>query len=225
MRATLTALLFAGAFAVACGDGSSNTDRGLNSSSPGVADIAVDVTRDVRDNLAIHFQRAAGKPPAGASTIRYDFNEISRQVRDGEGVVTGDFQYAAFGAPKRQGSLTIYYHPGGGGWLRTGLFDVVEGAEVGSHVFAMTVRDAATDVPLSGALAEARRTQPGRVTNSTFADIRGQLQLEVLPGDFDIEIRQDNYEPVVLHNVTTLGAVQQLGEIRMVRLSSKLSIF
>ena len=141
---------------------------------------------------------------------------------DGAGVVTGDFQFAAFGQKKRQGSMTIYYRPGGGGWLRTGLYDVSEESEVASHVFAMTVRDASTNVPLTGALAEARRVEAGRVTNSTFTDVLGQIQLEVLPGAFDIEIHQENYEPVIVRNVATLDAVQELGDIRMVRLNSKI---
>ena len=61
MSMTIKTLLFAGAFAVACGDGDDNNpDRGLNSSMPGVDEITVDVTRDVGNNLAIHFGRAAG---------------------------------------------------------------------------------------------------------------------------------------------------------------------
>ncbi|MFP6643186.1 MAG: hypothetical protein VCF24_06440 [Candidatus Latescibacterota bacterium] len=92
MSTTIKTLLFASAFAVACGDSDDNNpDRGLNSSMPGVDEITVDVTRDVGNNLAIHFGRAAGKPPVGATALRFDFNEISREVRDGEGVVTGDF--------------------------------------------------------------------------------------------------------------------------------------
>ena len=224
MSATLRTWLLAGAFTVACSDGG-GSDRGLNPSSVTVVDIDVNVTRDVRDNLALHFQGAARKPPAGVTSIRFDFNEISRNQRDGLGVVTGDFQFFAFGLPKHQGSLSIYYRSGGDGWLRTGLFDVAEDVDVASHVFALTVRDAATDVPLTGALAEARRVQAGRVTNSTFTDGLGRIQLEVLPGAFDIEIRQDNYEPVVIRNVPTLDAVQQLGDIRMVRLTGKVSIF
>jgi len=190
-----------------------------------VADIDVSVTRDVCDNLALHFQGAAGKPPVGVTSIRFDFNEISRGERDGLGVVTGDFQFAAFGQTKRQGSLTLYYRPGGNGWLRTGLFDLAEDVDVASHVFALTVRDSSTDVSLTGALAEARMVQLGRVTSSTLTDVLGRIQLEVLPGDFDIEIHQGNYEPVVIRNVPTLDAVQQLGDIRMVRLTGKVSIF
>jgi len=224
MSATLRTLLLAGAFAVACSDGG-GSDRGLNPSSATVADIDVNVTRDVRNNLALHFQGAAGKPPAGVTSIRFDFNEISRGERDGLGVVTGDFQFAAFGQTRRQGSMTIYYRSGGNGWIRTGLFDVAEDVDVASHVFTLTVRDAATDVPLTGALAEARRVEAGRVTSSTFTDGFGRIQLEVLPGAFDLEIQQESYEPVVIRNVTTLDAVQQLGDIRMVRRTGKVSIF
>ena len=61
MSTTIKTLLFAGAFAVACGDSDDNNpDRGLNSSTPGVDEITVDVTCDVGNNLAIHFGRAAG---------------------------------------------------------------------------------------------------------------------------------------------------------------------
>ncbi|HJP33089.1 MAG TPA: hypothetical protein QGF95_21295 [Candidatus Latescibacteria bacterium] len=225
MSTTLKTLLVTGLFAVACGDGNNEADRGLNSSAPGSDEIVVDVSRDVRDNLAIHFRGAAGKPPAGTTDIRFDFNEISREVSNGTGVVTGDFLFAVFGEQKRQGSITIYYTPGGDSWLRTGHFDVAENADVASHLFALTVRDASTDIPMAGALAEARRVDAGRVTNATFTDVLGQMQMQVLPGAFDIEVRQDNYEPVILRNVTTLDAVQQLGVIHLVPLTSKVTIF
>lgn len=209
----------AGAFAVACGDDDNDTDRGLNSSAPGVEEIVVDVTRDVGHNLAIHFRSAAGKPPVGARPPRFDFNEISRQVRDGEGVVTGDFLFAALGESRRKGSISIYYTPGGKGWQRTGVFDVAADVDVASHVFEMTVRDAATGMPIVGALAEARRVDEVRLTSTTFTDLLGRMRLEVLPGAFDIEVRRDDFEPVILRNVSTLDDELQLGEIRLVRLA------
>ena len=202
MNATLRILLVAGAFAVACGE-----------------EIVVDVTRDVGHNLAFHFRSAAGKPPVGARAPRFDFNEISRQVRDGEGVVTGDFLFAALGESRRKGSISIYYTPGGKGWLRTGVFDVAADVDVASHVFEMTVRDAATGMPIVGALAEARRVDEVRLTSTTFTDLLGRMRLEVLPGAFDIEVRRDDFEPVILRNVSTLDDGLQLGEIRLVRLA------
>ena len=45
------------------------------------------------------------------------------------------------------------------------------------------------------------------------------MRLEVLPGAFDIEVRRDDFEPVILRNVSTLDDGLQLGEIRLVRLA------
>lgn len=223
-RILLIVASFAALSSVACSkDGDS--DRGLNAITPGVDEIVVDVNRDVRDNLSIYFRGPAARPPAGATIVRFDFNETARELRDGEGLVTGDFLYAAFGSPTRHGSLTVHYTPGGDGWLRTGRYEVQQDRDIASHVFELTVRDAATDVPLSGVLAEARRVDAGHLTNATYTDQLGHLQLQVLPGAFDIEVRQDNYEPVVLRNVSTLGDVLELGEVRMTRLSSKVTIF
>ena len=72
--------------------------------------------------LATTWRSTSGVPPVGATALRFDFNEISREVRDGEGVA-GDFLFAAFGAPQRKGSISIYYAPGGESWLRTGIFE------------------------------------------------------------------------------------------------------
>ena len=95
MSRTGSALLIAAMFAVACSDNENNADRGLNSTAPGVDEITVNTTRDVGDNLAIHFQRLAGKPPVGATLVRFDFSETSRELRDDQGVVTGDFIFSA----------------------------------------------------------------------------------------------------------------------------------
>jgi len=70
-----------------------------------------------------------------------------------------------------------------------------------------------------GVLAEARRVDETRITSATVTDLFGAMRLEVLPGAFDIEVRQDNFEPVFLRNVSTFDAVQKLGEIRLVRLA------
>ena len=161
--------------------------------------------------LATTWRSTSGVPPVGATALRFDFNEISREVRDGEGVA-GDFLFAAFGAPQRKGSISIYYAPGGESWLRTGIFEVTQDVDVASHVFAMTVRDASTGMPVVGALAEARRVDDMRVISTTVTDLLGEMRLEVLPGAFDIEVRQDNFEPVFLRNVSTSDAVQELGE-------------
>jgi hypothetical protein len=225
MSRTGSTLLIAAMFAVACSDNENNADRGLNSTAPGVDEITVNTTRDVGDNLAIHFQRLAGKPPVGATLVRFDFSETSRELRDGQGVVTGDFIFSALGKPQKKGSISIFYTPGGDNWLRTGLFDVADDVDVASHVLAFTVRDASSNVLMAGALAEARRVDGTRITNTSVTDIAGRTQLEVLPGAFDIEVRQDNYAAVTLRNVTTLEAVQQLGEIRLIPLKSKVVIF
>ncbi|MEE2832226.1 MAG: hypothetical protein VYD18_07690 [Candidatus Latescibacterota bacterium] len=47
------------------------------------------------------------------------------------------------------------------------------------------------------------------------------MRLEVLPGAFDIEVPQDNFEPVFLRNVSTFDGVQ-LGEIHPTRLAKAL---
>lgn len=224
MNTAFRTLLIAALFTAACSDGG-DSDRGLNATTPGVDEITIDVTRDVRDNLAIHFGGPAARPSVGATRVRFDFSETSRAIVDGEGSVTGDFLFGTFGTSTRHGSLTIHYTPGGGGWLRTGRYLVQEDRDVASHVFELTVRDATTNVPVSGAITEARRVDEGRLTNANFTNVMGLVQLEVLPGAFDIEVRQDNYEPVVLRNVSTLGGVLALGDVRMTRLDSKLAIF
>ena len=46
------------------------------------------------------------------------------------------------------------------------------------------------------------------------------MRLEVLPGAFNIEVRQDNFEPVFLRN--SFDGVQELGEIHPTRLAKAL---
>jgi hypothetical protein len=97
---------------------------------------------------------------------------------------------------------------------------VTQDVDVASHVFAMTVRDASTGMPVVGALAEARRVDDMRVTSTTVTDLLGEMRLEVLPGAFDIEVRQDNFESVFLRN--SFDGVQELGEIHPTRLAKAL---
>ena len=77
-------------------------------------------------------------------------------------------------------------------------------------------------MPVVGALVEARRVDDMRVTSTTVTDLLGEMRLEVLPGAFDIEVRQDNFEPVFLRNVSTFDGVQELGEIHLTRLAKAL---
>ena len=157
----------------------------------------------------------------GATALRFDFNEISREVRDGEGVA-GDFLFAAFGAPQRKGSISIYYAPGGESWLRTGIFEVTQDVDVASHVFCHDGTRRLHGYARGGRLG--RGPQGGRHARhaTTVTDLLGEMRLEVLPGAFDIEVPQDNFEPVFLRNVSTFDGVQELGEIHPTRLAKAL---
>tara|TARA_B100000809_G_C15045478_1_gene497073 strand:- start:60 stop:473 length:414 start_codon:yes stop_codon:yes gene_type:complete len=108
-----------------------------------------------------------------------------------------------------------------GGWLRTGHYDVEENVAVISHMFNLTVRDASTDRLMTSAFAEAHRVEDARITNLTIADDSGKIQLEVLPGAFDIEVQKENYDPVILRNVSTLNSVRELGDIRLTPLNPR----
>jgi hypothetical protein len=222
MRHLAKLALIAGAFTVACGD--SNDGGGVGpTAAPPPSDIVVDLSRDVRDNLSLHYLPAA-KPPAKAAEIHFDFHETARAARDGRGVVTGDFIYRALGVPTRKGSIDIFYRPGNGVWLRTGLFEVTDGTQVQSAVFSLTVRDASTTAPLLGVDVEARRVDDVRSSAGT-TDILGQAQLEVLPGVFQITVRREDYVPFTTERLTTVEGVLQLSDLRLQPLNPKVSRF
>ena len=125
MRKSLTiALVAASALLAACSDSDNGNNRATGPAALDAGDINVDLTRDVRDNLASHFSVTAAKLPNRAADLRYDFHETSRTMAGNEGIVTGDFIFFAEGDPVEKGSLAIFYTAGQTAWFRSGLFEV-----------------------------------------------------------------------------------------------------
>ena len=218
MRKSLTiALVAASALLAACSDSDNGNNRATGPAALDAGDINVDLTRDVRDNLASHFSVTAAKLPNRAADLRYDFHETSRTMAGNEGIVTGDFIFFAEGDPVEKGSLAIFYTAGQTAWFRSGLFEVSDQVAQDVHEFTVAVRDASTLRPIVGAEVEARRIE-GRSTARIFTNSDGQATVQVLPGVFQIEVSRDFYTATMTDNITTVGASNQLFDIALVRI-------